>query len=227
MLPWHNANLLYDISVWVVPVLIAIPLHEAAHGFAALMFGDDTAKKAGRLTANPLRHVDVFGTLILPAMLLLLSGGKTAFGWAKPVPVDFRRLKPLRLGMVIVALAGPVTNVVLAFLSLVLLRLSDSGPEAWQGWLGDTLIRSFQLNLILAAFNMLPLPPLDGGRVAVGLLPRVLAVPLARTERYGMLILLLLLFVLPTVADIHVLSYVVLVPAQALGSLLIQLVGLI
>ncbi len=227
MLPWHNANLLYDISVWVVPVLIAIPLHEAAHGFAALMFGDDTAKKAGRLTANPLRHVDVFGTLILPAMLLLLSGGKTAFGWAKPVPVEFWRLKPLRLGMVIVALAGPATNVVLAFLSLVLLRLSDSGPEGWQDWLGDTLIRSFQLNLILAAFNMLPLPPLDGGRVAVGLLPRVLAVPLARTERYGMLILLLLLFVLPTVADIHVLSYIVLVPAQALGSLLIQLVGLI
>lgn len=224
---WTPTDLLYDISVWVVPVLIAIPLHEAAHGFAALMFGDDTAKRAGRLTANPLRHVDVFGTLVLPAMLLLLSGGKTAFGWAKPVPVDFWRLKPLRLGMVMVALAGPATNVVLAFLSLVLLRFSDNGPVAWQDWLGDTLIRSFQLNLILAAFNMLPLPPLDGGRVAVGLLPRVLAEPLARLERYGMLILMLLLFVLPSVADIHVLSTVVLVPAQYLGSVLIWLVGLI
>lgn len=227
MMAAHETGLLYDISVWIVPVLIAIPLHEAAHGFAALMFGDDTAKRAGRLTANPLRHVDLFGTLILPAMLLLASGGTTAFGWAKPVPVAFGRLTPLRLGMVVVALAGPLTNLVLAFLSLVLLRISDSGPVAWQGWLGDTLIRSFQLNLILAVFNMLPLPPLDGGRVAVGILPQVLAEPLARMERYGMLILLLLLFVLPTVANIDVLSAIVLGPARALGELLAQLAGII
>lgn len=219
-----STSLVYDISVWVVPVLVAIPLHEAAHGFAALMFGDDTAKRAGRLTMNPLRHVDVFGTLILPAMMLALSGGKTAFGWAKPVPVDFYRLRPWRLGMVLVALAGPATNVLLAILSLLLMHASEWVPLEYQDWLADTLIRSFQLNLILTVFNMLPLPPLDGGRVAVGILPGPLAVRFARLEPYGMPILMLLLFVLPWAADIHVLGYLVMVPAQVLGSWLIHLV---
>lgn len=217
-------SLAYDVSVWVVPVLLAIPLHEAAHGFAALLFGDDTAKREGRLTLNPLRHVDPFGTLLLPAMLLVASGGKAAFGWAKPVPVAFGRLRPFRLGMVVVALAGPVTNLVLAIASLLLMRASEWAPLAYQGWLADCLIRSFQLNLILAVFNMLPLPPLDGGRVVVGVLPPPLAMRFARLESYGMLILLLLLFVLPWAADIHVLDWLVLLPAQELGGLLFDLV---
>lgn len=218
----NTVSFLYDVSVWVIPVLIAIPLHEAAHGFAALMFGDDTARQAGRLTANPLLHIDMFGTIILPAMLLLVSG--SAFGWAKPVPVDFGRLRPFRLGLVVVALAGPLTNVVLAFLSLLLARFAEQAPPAWEQWLGDTLMRSFQLNLILAVFNMIPLPPLDGGRVAVGLLPRALAIPFSRLERFGMLILMLLLFVLPSVANIDILSAVLRLPAQYLGAGLLWLV---
>jgi Zn-dependent protease len=182
------AQMISNATTWIVPVIFAVTFHEAAHGFVALQFGDDTARRAGRVTFNPLRHIDPFGTILLPLMLLLTSG--FMFGYAKPVPVNFGRLKPLRLGMVLVALAGPMTNVLLAIVSCLLFFGVGLMPQAGQEWLARNLVNSLQINCVLCVFNLLPLPPLDGGRVAVGLLPRPLAMPLARLEPYGMLILM-------------------------------------
>ena len=187
---------LYDISVWVLPLVIAITFHEAAHGFVAHRLGDNTAFELGRVSFNPLRHIDLFGTLILPAMLLL-SHSPFLFGYAKPVPVNFRALRSPRLGMVWVALAGPATNIALALLAALAFHAVGYLPPNGAQWLADNLKNALVINVILAVFNMLPLPPLDGGRVAVGLLPRVLAVPLARLEPFGMLILIGILILLP------------------------------
>lgn len=166
----------------------------------AARLGDDTALRLGRVTANPLRHIDPFGTLILPG-LLLLSGARFLFGWAKPVPVNFNRLRPQRLGMIVVAAAGPATNLTLATLSALLIHVAVMLPPMLQVWLGQNLLNSITINLVLAVFNMLPLPPLDGGRVAVGILPRSLARPLARLENFGILIILGALFILPLIGD--------------------------
>ncbi|HTZ36334.1 MAG TPA: site-2 protease family protein [Stellaceae bacterium] len=182
------SRLITNATTWVVPVIFAVTLHEAAHGFVALRFGDDTALRAGRVSFNPLKHIDPFGTVLLPALLLLTSG--FMFGYAKPVPVNFGRLRPIRLGMVLVALAGPLTNVLLAILSALLFYGVGLLPAAGEEWFARNLVNSLQINAILCVFNLLPLPPLDGGRVAVGLLPRRLAMPLARVEPYGMLILM-------------------------------------
>ncbi len=186
---------IYDASTWVLPVLFAITLHEASHGYVAWRLGDDTAYRLGRVTFNPLKHVDPFGTVILPALLFMTGG--FLFGWAKPVPVNFRRLNRPRRDMVLVAAAGPASNLVLAAISALAFHLLPFASETLGSWLGATLVRSVYLNLILAVLNMLPLPPLDGGRVAVGLLPRTLALPLARLERWGLLILIGGLFLLP------------------------------
>ena len=193
-------NLLYTASTWVVPVLIAITFHEAAHAYAAWRLGDDTAYAQGRVTFNPLKHVDPFGTVLLPALLLIMRA-PFLFGWAKPVPVHFGRLGNPRRDMVIVAIAGPATNIILAAASALLFHLLWLVPDAVQPWTVRTLYNSIVLNLVLAVFNMLPLPPLDGGRVAVGLLPDVLAAPLARLEPYGMLILIGIIFILPMLGD--------------------------
>jgi Zn-dependent protease len=187
---------LYDVSVWVLPLVIAITFHEAAHGFVAHHFGDNTAWDQGRVSFNPLRHIDPFGTLIMPA-ILLLSHSPFLFGYAKPVPVNFRALNNPRLDMVWVALAGPATNIALALIAAAAFHLLNYAPENAAQWLADNLKNALIINVILAIFNMLPIPPLDGGRVAVGLLPRVLAAPLARLEPYGMLILIGILIVLP------------------------------
>ncbi len=187
---------LYDVSVWVVPLVIAITFHEAAHGFVAHRLGDNTAWELGRVSFNPLRHIDPFGTLVLPA-ILLLSHSPFLFGYAKPVPVKFGALRNPRIGMVWVALAGPVTNIALALLAALAFHGLNYLPANAAQWVADNLKNALVINVILAIFNMLPIPPLDGGRVAVGLLPNRLAVPLARLEPFGMLILIGILIVLP------------------------------
>jgi Zn-dependent protease len=244
------AATLYQASTWVLPVVFAVTLHEAAHGFVAHHFGDDTAWAAGRVTANPLKHIDRFGTIVLPALLILLRA-PFLFGYAKPVPVDFRRLDNPRRDMVWVALAGPLANVLMAITASVLfygvallpgghqlpsaalIALLDPGipaPHSPAGWVAGNLAHAVLINVVLCAFNMLPLPPLDGGRVAVGLLPRALAWRLAQLERYGIAIVLLLLFVLPWIGqqfhrDLDVLGWVVGVPAEALIRFVLVITG--
>ena len=191
---------LYDLSIWVLPLVIAITFHEAAHGFVAHRLGDDTAYNLGRVSFNPIRHIDPFGTLILPA-ILLMSHSPFLFGYAKPVPVNFRGLKDPRIGMVLVALAGPATNIALALVAAAAFHGVGLLPDDAAQWLADNLKNALVINVILAIFNMMPIPPLDGGRVAVGLLPRALAFPLSRLEPFGMLILIGLLILLPLVGS--------------------------
>ena len=189
-------DIAYTASVWILPVLIAITFHEAAHGFVAWRLGDDTAKRLGRVTFNPLRHIDPFGTVLLPGILIVV-GSPFLFGYAKPVPVNFARLRRPRRDMVLVAAAGPAANLILALAAAILLHVTGLFPSEGGVWLERNLGNAILINLLLAVFNMIPLPPLDGGRVAVGLLPRELARPLARLERYGMLILIGAIFLLP------------------------------
>jgi Zn-dependent protease len=189
-------------ALWVLPFLLAVVFHEWAHGYVAKQLGDDTASRLGRLTLNPLAHIDPVGTLALPA-LLMITGSPVMFGWAKPVPVSYNRLRNPRRDMVLVALAGPTMNLLLAAVSAVVLtmmaRSMSGAPEAADGSfrVAEPMFRmavmSLQLNVVLAVFNMLPIPPLDGGRVATGLLPRDLAYRLEQVEPYGFLIVMALL----------------------------------
>ena len=187
---------LYDFSVWVLPLVIAITFHEAAHGYVAHRLGDNTAYDLGRVTFNPIRHIDPFGTLMMPA-ILLMAHSPFLFGYAKPVPVNFRALRNPRIGMVLVALAGPATNIALALVAAAAFHAIDLVPANAAQWVADNLKNALLINIVLAVFNMMPIPPLDGGRVAVGLLPRALALPLARLEPFGMLILIGVLILLP------------------------------
>jgi Zn-dependent protease len=220
---------IYSASTWIVPILIAITFHEAAHAYAAWKLGDDTAYRLSRVTFNPLKHVDLFGTILLPA-LLFLTKAPFLFGWAKPVPVAFGRLGHPRRDMAIVAIAGPLTNVMLALVSAGLLRIVWVVPEAIAPWLVQTLYQSILLNLILAIFNMLPLLPLDGGRVALSILPKVLARPFAKLERFGFLILLGIIFLLPMLGreigtDLNLFRWAVGVPLQWLTPTFLAVAG--
>ena len=195
-------NAIWLVVLAAIPVIVAITLHEAAHGYAAWALGDDTAKIEGRLSLNPIRHVDRFGTLILPGLLLVgqaLTIGRVAFmfGWAKPVPVSAWRFRYPRQGMALVAAAGPAMNFFLAWLSALLLHGTArlSGPLAVT--IEDTLTLFLLANMVLGLFNLLPVPPLDGGRIMVGILPEKLAFMWARLERAGIVIVLLAVFLLP------------------------------
>ncbi|MFI3122061.1 MAG: site-2 protease family protein [Methylococcaceae bacterium] len=189
-------TLLQRIVVWILPVIFAITVHEVAHGWVAKRYGDNTASALGRLTLNPIKHVDLFGTLIIPG-LLLLSGTGFIFGWAKPVPVDARNFKnPLR-DMAVVALAGPVSNFLMALAWALIARLGVSigaQAEAISLPLIYTGVAGISINLVLALINLLPIPPLDGSRVLSGILPNYWAWQYNRLERFGFIILLALLY---------------------------------
>ncbi len=182
------------VAVLALPVIFAITLHEAAHGYAARHFGDPTAWLAGRISLNPLRHIDLVGTLLIPVAILLFSGGSFLFGYAKPVPVDFGRLKKPKQDMLWVAAAGPAANLAMACFWALMFKFSWAVPLYFSVPLARMAEAGIQINCVLMVLNLIPLPPLDGGRIAVSLLPHRAAWQFARLEPWGFPILLLLLF---------------------------------
>jgi len=191
------SDLIQTITVYALPVLFGITLHEAAHGYVARMLGDPTAWQAGRISLNPVRHIDPIGTIVVPLFLLfstkLMGGAGLLFGWAKPVPVDWSRLRNPKRDMAWVALAGPASNLVMAIIWAIGLRLmAEAGASASDFW-ARMAIAGVQVNLILMALNLVPLPPLDGGRIVCSILLNQLAYQYSRIEPYGILILILLM----------------------------------
>lgn len=184
-------NIIQKICAYALPIIFAITVHEAAHGYAARYFGDMTAHYLKRITLNPIKHIDPMGTILLPALTVMLGG--ILFGWAKPVPVNFSNLRNPKKDMMWVALAGPASNLIMAiFWTIILVRI-NLFPEQAELFLRVMCLAGIQINIILMVLNMLPLPPLDGGRVAVSLLPYPWSGYLAGLERYGLIILIFLL----------------------------------
>jgi Zn-dependent protease len=219
-----------EIALLIVPIVIAITFHEAAHGYVALMCGDRTAKEQGRVTLNPLKHIDPVGTVIMPLLLYLTTG--FMFGFAKPVPVNFNALRHPRRDMVLVAAAGPGMNILLAFgfaLALTLYLQATMTPESF---LTDVLARATYLNVVLAVFNLIPLPPLDGSKVVAPFLPWPIARSYLSLERYGTLILLVLLIGVPMIAersgsDFDPFRWLIGIPANALTRFILSITGLV
>lgn len=212
-------TLVQKFAIWALPVLLAVTLHEVAHGWVARALGDDTAHRMGRLSLNPLKHIDPVGTLLVPAVLLLLGG--FLFGWAKPVPVVMSRLRNPRRDMAVVAAAGPLSNFVMALAWGIVLKLAVGHPAAgvWEG-LAYMAQAGIGINLALMVLNLIPIPPLDGGRVLSGLLPAEAARQYDRIEPYGLMILLLLMFT-------GVLAGIMAAPMMLSQSLLLHLLNLI
>lgn len=184
---------LQTIVLWAVPVVFAITLHEAAHGYVARIFGDRTAEQLGRITLNPLRHIDLIGTIVVPAMLYLTAGPQYIFGWAKPVPVNFGNLHHPKRDMLWVAAAGPLANFAMAFLWILVLKMTLADVASPSGGIAAMARIGVSVNLVLMALNLLPLPPLDGGRIAVSLLPARASAWWARVEPFGFFILVLMI----------------------------------
>lgn len=185
-------TVIQKIAVYAIPILLAITVHEASHGYAAKHFGDSTAEKLGRITLNPLKHIDLFGTIILPALTILVGG--ILFGWAKPVPVNFAKLRQPKKDMLWVAAAGPASNFVMAIAWAVALNFANLLPNTALNFFAEMCLAGISINLVLMVLNLFPMPPLDGGRIAVSLLPMPYAVKLAQVERYGFFILIALMF---------------------------------
>ena len=223
-----NENTLYQIAVWLVPLVIAIVFHEVAHGLVARRLGDPTAAQLGRLTLNPIRHVDPFGTLILPMLLALAHA--PIFGWAKPVPVNYRLLRHPRRDMVLVALAGPGMNLLLAVLGSLVLAATVwtaggiASPTAL--FFAQNAINFVLINIFLAIFNLIPLPPFDGGHVVQGLLPPRAAASFGKIGRFSLLVLIFLLLVLPMISpSADVVRRIVSPIANGLAGLLFGIAG--
>lgn len=215
------SSIIQSISIWALPVLFAITAHEVAHGWVASFFGDQTARLSGRLTLNPIKHIDIFGTIIVPLLLLITKTG-FIFGWAKPVPVDARNLRHPRRDMAIVSAAGPLANLIMAliwaaFAKLGLILMANNG------WGGEGLnlmgMAGIQINIILGVLNCLPIPPLDGGRILMSLLPGRISYRLLRLESYSFVILLLLLVT-------GILQFLILPPSAFLIEGIMNLFGL-
>jgi len=187
-------SLIQEITINALPVVFAITVHEAAHGYAARHFGDMTAYAAGRISLNPLRHIDPIGTILVPLLLYWTTQGHFLFGWAKPVPVDFSRLRNPKKDMLWVAAAGPGSNLAMAIFWALVMKFSAGLPEGMALPLSLMGAAGIMINVVLMVLNLLPLPPLDGGRIAVSLLPHRLAYRFAAVERYGFVILLMLMF---------------------------------
>jgi Zn-dependent protease len=221
--------ILYQISIWTIPAIIAITFHEASHGYVAHLLGDDTAWRQGRVSFNPLVHIDPFGTVVLPLMLLMLRS-QFLFGYAKPVPVNFRALRHPRLGTILVAAAGPGMNLLLATIAALAFHIVGYIPAPGAQWLAANLKNALLLNVILAIFNLLPIPPLDGGRILVGILPGALARIVSRAEPYGMLILIGLIFVVPLLGaqfgiNLDPISRILMMSTNAVIGIILWLTG--
>ena len=210
-------DIAYSIAVWLIPLVFAIVLHEISHGWVANALGDPTAKRLGRLSPNPIKHVDPIGTVVLPLILAITKA--PIFGWAKPVPVVKERLRNPRVGMMLVALAGPGINLLLALVTALVLGLvSAGGSIAGLGFFGDLLISFILVNVFLAVFNLIPLPPFDGGHVVEGLLPRPLVPAWEKLSRFAFPILIILLLVLPMISpSLNIVAKLVAPPANALA----------
>ena len=193
-----KGNIVYEIAVWLVPLVVAIVFHEVAHGLVARKLGDPTAEQKGRLSLNPIRHIDPFGTVILP-MLLAISHAPI-FGWAKPVPVNYNRLNNPRRDMVLVALAGPGMNLLLALVGAIVLAITVDAREGAGAFVAANALNFVLINIFLAVFNLLPVPPFDGGHVVEGLLPPGPARSFRKLGRFSLLVLVVLLLVLPTIS---------------------------